>query len=157
LDGRRVCAWGPGDLEVDSVWPAADPVEPPQAESRYRVDATVLLLSVPVLHRTSVGSARLACRQAREGNRRRLWLAFGAGSDPARAHGLDRSGSIREVIEERDSTPVRAAVLGIMSDSPEQNFKEARGALSSTAGVQPFVAIDGSSLPGKTRSRMARF
>src|SRR5712692_6602033 len=59
-DGSPLSAWAPPDLEVDRVWPAAgDPVEP-AAESLYRVDATILLLSVPVLRRTSVGEARLA-------------------------------------------------------------------------------------------------
>ena len=115
-------------LEVDRLWEHGFPEK--ITERAYRVDATVLLLSVPILRRNGVGDARVALRQSpgtgENGSGNRLALEFAAASDPARAHGLDRMGWIREVVLERDGAAQRAGVLGIMSDSPEQTAEEAR-------------------------------
>ncbi len=142
--------------QVDRVWP-----EPALAgggnERRYRVDATILLLSVPVLRRSNVGGARIAIRRSKEENCRRIALELAAASDPARAHGLNRAGWIREAVVERDLVPVRAAVLGIMNDSPEQSLEQARNAFRNDDGEQRFVAIDSANSPGHTRSRVAHF
>src|SRR5579885_457911 len=66
--------------QVDRVWP-----EPALAgggnERRYRVDATILLLSVPVLRRSNVGGARIAIRRSKEENCRRIALELAAASD----------------------------------------------------------------------------
>ncbi len=147
----------PDDLpQVDRVWP-----EPALAdggeERRYLVDATILLLSVPVLRRSNVGAARIAVRRSKEENCRHVALELAAASDPARAHGLNRAGWIREAVVERDSVPVRAAVLGIMNDSPEQNVEQARNAFRNDGGEERFVAIDSANSPGHTRSRVAHF
>ena len=149
-------------LEVDLLWDRASPEK--ITECAYRVDATVLLLSVPILRRNGVGDARVALRQmpatgeSSSGNR--LVLEFAASSDPARAHGLDRMGWIREVVLEKDGAIQRAGVLGIMSDSPEQTAEEARTALRNDASVERLVAIDSSFFGGgerRTRSRVIRF
>jgi len=151
-------AGSPALVESDRFWPAGGDAQPEQSyEYRYLVDATVLMLGMPMLRRSGVGDARLALFQARSGRLRRLALEFAAASDRARAHGLNRMGWIREVVEERDSTPVHAALLGIMSDSPEQSVRAARGALESSQAAQRFVAIDSALSPGRTRSRVARF
>jgi hypothetical protein len=127
------------------------------AEGRYRVDATILLLGVPVFRRNNVGEARIALRQHRQGDARHIELLFAAFSDAARSHGLDRRGWLREVIEEDNSSARRAAVLGIMSESPEQSAAEARQALHAASAAPRYVAIDGLNLPGRTRSRVAHF
>jgi hypothetical protein len=149
-------------LEVDRLWERGCPEK--ITEYAYRVDATVLLLSVPILRRNGVGDARVALRQApttdENGPRRRLALEFAAASDPARAHGLDRMGWIREVVLEKDGVAQRAGVLGIMSDSPEQTAEEARTALRNDPSVERLVAIDSSFSGGgehRTRSRVIRF
>jgi hypothetical protein len=149
-------------LEVDRLW-ERDSSEK-ITERAYRVDATVLLLSVPILRRNGVGDARIALRQAsataENGSGKTLALEFAAASDPGRAHGLDRTGWIREVVLEKDGAVQRAGVLGIMSDSPEQTAEEARTALRNDASVERLIAID-SSFSGsgerRTRSRVIRF
>jgi hypothetical protein len=150
-------------LEVDRLWERgrAEKI----TERAFRVDATVLLLSVPILRRNGVGDARVALRQApaaeENGFRNRLALEFAASSDPAHAHGLDRMGWIREVVLERDGAVQRAGVLGIMSDSPEQTVEEARTALRNYPSVERLIAIDSSFSGGggecRTRSRVIRF
>jgi hypothetical protein len=152
-----------GDLlEVDRLWDRGCPEK--ITECAYRVDATILLLSVPVLRRNGVGDARVALRQSPEttenGSERRLALEFAAASDPSRARGLDRMGWIREVVLEKDGAAQLAGVLGIMSDSPEQTAEKARTALRSEASAERLVAIDSSysgSADRRTRSRVIRF
>jgi hypothetical protein len=149
-------------LEVDRLWEHSSSEK--ITERAYRVDATVLLLSVPILRRNGVGDARVALRQTpatgENGSGERLALEFAAASDPARAHGLDRMGWIREVVLEKDGVAQRAGVLGIMSDSPEQTAEEARTALRSDPSVERLIAIDSSfygSGERHTRSRIIRF
>jgi hypothetical protein len=149
-------------LEVDRLWERGCPEK--ITERAYRVDATVLLLSVPILRRNGVGDARVALRQTpamgESGLENRLALEFAAASDPARAHGLDRMGWIREVVIEKDGRAQRAGVLGIMSDSPEQTAEEARTALRNDSSDERLVAIDSSYSGGAercTRSRVIRF
>ena len=152
-------------LEVDRLWERGRPEK--LFERLYRVDATILLLSVPVMRRNGVGDARVALRQSPaatpEGGSK-LALEFAASSDPSRAHGLDRMGWIREVVVEKNGASHRAGVLGIMSDSNEQTAEEARTALRSDlnngADAERLVAIDGVHSGGTaraTRSRVIRF
>jgi hypothetical protein len=155
-------AAGEDSLEVDRLWDRGFPEK--ITERAYRVDATILLLSIPVLRRNGVGDARVALRQSPEinenGSENKLALEFAAASDPARAHGLDRMGWIREVVLEKNGAAQRAGVLGIMSDSPEQTAEEARTALSNDPSAARLVAIDSSySADGehRTRSRVIRF
>jgi hypothetical protein len=141
-------------LEVDRLWPnCAGKV----TERTYRVDATILIFSVPLLRRNGVGDARVTLRENTGDDGRRLALEFAAASDPARAHGLDRMGWIREVVAEKDAVPLRAGVLGIMSDSPEQTAEEARAVLHGDPNGQRLAAIDSSHAPGHTRSRVLHF
>ena len=145
-------------LEIDRLWDRTCPAS--LTERTYRVDATVLLLSMPVLRRSGVGDARVALRQLHSAPESCMALEFAASSDPARAHGLDRMGWIREVVIEKHGAPQRAGVLGIMSDSPEQTADAARTALKSNAAEQALIAIDSSHSGGgepRTRSRVMRF
>ncbi len=153
-------------LEVDRLWDRACAQK--VTERAYRVDATILLLGVPVLRRNGVGNARVALRQlpAASGTsaENTIALEFAAASDPARTHGLDRMGWIREVILENNGAVQRAGVLGIMSDSPEQTAGEARTALRSNSGLERLVAIDAAidsshsaSAGRRARSRVIHF
>jgi hypothetical protein len=157
---KRTAAAEPETLEIDRLWERASPEK--LVERLYRVDATILLLSVPVLRRNGVGDARVALRQsspAAEGGAK-LALEFAASSDPARAHGLDRMGWIREVVVEKSGAPQRSGVLGIMSDSNEQTAEEARTALRNDVNAERLVAIDAIHSGGEaraTRSRVIRF
>ncbi len=140
-------------LQIDGLWPTGMVPGEKVTELNYRVDATVLLLSIPVFRRSAVGAARVAVREIPEHAGRRMAIEFAAGSDPARAHGLDRSGWIREVTVEHSGEPVMAATFGLMSDSPEQSVEQARMAFRETKGEPHFVAIDGAAASGSTRSR----
>jgi hypothetical protein len=146
-------------LEIDRLWDRNSPEE--TAERSYRVDATILLFSVPMLRRAGVGDARVAHHRLSSSNgANRFALEFAAASDPKRAHGLDRMGWIREVVVEADGAVRRAGVLGIMSDSPEETAEEARTALSNDPNAEKLVAIDSSHSgggEGRTRSRVIRF
>lgn len=148
-----------GALEIDRLWDRSAPEE--TAERSYRVDATILLFSVPVLRRAGVGDARVAHHRLSAANgASRYALEFAAASDPKRAHGLDRLGWIREVVVEADGAVRRAGVLGIMSDSPEETAEEARTALTNDPNAEKLVAIDSShsgGREGRTRSRVIRF
>ncbi|HEY1242241.1 MAG TPA: hypothetical protein VGF16_16870 [Bryobacteraceae bacterium] len=144
-------------LQIDAARPAEAVAGERSLELRYRVDATVLLLSLPVFRRNAVGNARVAVREIPGRGTRRLAIEFAAGSDPSRAHGLDRRGWIREVIVERDGEPVSTAMLGLMSDSPEQSVEQARMAFAEQKPEPRFVAIDSSAVSGSTRSRVLHF
>jgi hypothetical protein len=152
---RALAAAVPSDVEVDRVLPGGVLPAGRSESRRYRVDATILVMSVPVFRRAGVGEGALSLRESRDENSRRLVLEFSAASDPGRANGLDRMGWIREAIVEQQGRPVRTAMLGIMSESTEQNPNEARSALHEGPGKR-FVAIDSCSEPGATRTRLAR-
>jgi hypothetical protein len=126
-------------------------------EGRYRVDAAVLLLGVPIIRRAQVGEARMSLRIAASGAVRRIGLEFAAASDPARAHGLDRMGWVRELVLERSGSAGLATLLGVMSDSPEQSVDEARASFAPGQAQRRFIAIDSEHAPAETRSRVARF
>jgi hypothetical protein len=141
-----------GPLEVDRLWESGSP-EKINART-FRVDATILLLSVPVFRCNGVGSARVALRQLGGAETQKMALEFAAASDPARAHGLDRLGWIREVVAFKDGAASRAGVLGIMTASQEQTPEEARAALRSDSGAENLVAIDSvHSAAGEPRAR----
>jgi len=145
------------DLEIDSLGPAIETPGAQRRELRYRVDAVVLLLSLPVFRRAGVGQARMAVAEDGAAVGRRLTIDFAAASDPARAHGIDRAGWFREVVLENDGEPARAATLGVMTDSPEQSVEQARAAFHPGAEDPRYVAIDSASVPGRTRSRVIHF
>ena len=51
---------------------------------RYRADAVILLLGIPVYKRAGVGSGQVAVEETGEGAQARRTLFFAAGSDPKR-------------------------------------------------------------------------
>jgi hypothetical protein len=113
-------------------------------QRRYRMDATILLLGAPIFTRPAAGGGYATVEESREigGDQAAAAMAlqFAAGSSPARAHGLNRFGILREaIVERRDTTELSFA--GLMTRSREQNFEEGRKALaSSTRGAEGVVA-----------------
>lgn len=128
---------------------AAEPV----SYRRYRADATILLFSIPIYSRSGVGGGWAA--SASEGPKRRL--SFAAGSEPARARGLNRLGYIEEEVLESGAAVERAAYFGFMTSSREDSIDEARRALESKADAVPYEAIQGNLRPGDCRNRGACF
>jgi hypothetical protein len=109
---------------------------------QYRARATVLMLSVPLLHRDNVGSGYFRVAESLEGGKRQLRLEFGAGSIPARAAGLNRLGVFEERIVESGDLLESAQYFGYMTASNEKDLQEARAALH-TNGTSSFTAIEG--------------
>ena len=121
----------------------------------YRVDATVLLLSIPVFTRTGVGSGYARHRGTRGAGIHEF--EFAAGSVPERAHGLNRMGMIRESVSEAGEGIEEAHYFGFMTASGEENLAEARKALEKHAATSTYVAIEGQSRAGMATCRKARF
>src|SRR5262245_39295058 len=114
LLGTLFCASFPGAARLTH----ASELPPPWLHSRrYRVDATVLRLSAPILTRSGVGGAYLAARNRSGQERTTRVLEFAAGSWPERAHGIHRMGLFHEMQEHRSGAPARASFFGFMTAS----------------------------------------
>ncbi len=126
------------------------------ADRRYRADATLLPLGVPLYSRRGVGGAQVSVQERSEGSLTRVTIRFAAGSAPERAAGLDRFGFLEEDVECEGGTPVHAEYVGLMTDSPETNVNEAKRALHSAPARPAVAAIQGSSAGGRHQSRVLR-
>ncbi len=123
------------------------------AVRRYRADAQVVLLSVPLFRRMGVGDGAASWRECLQDGAPLRLLEFTGGSDPARAAGLTRFGYIREL-----SRPgIESIYFGLMTASPEETAAEARKALHSTATEAAYAAIEGRIAPGEIRTASAQF
>jgi hypothetical protein len=114
----------------------------PAAERKYRVDAQVVLFSVPLLRRAGVGAGRAAWRESGEGGGSTRVLEFAAYSFPDHAAGLNRFGFIQEKIRLTDVGMAEAIYFGLMTASAEESAEEARKALHSTASQVAYTAVD---------------
>jgi hypothetical protein len=109
---------------------------------RYRIDATILLLGAPVFTRQAAGGGYATVEIDSQDGSRAVALQFAAGSDPARAHGLNRFGILREAIVQRlDSLDISFA--GLMTRAREESFEQGRKALSSATQSVPGVLARG--------------
>jgi hypothetical protein len=136
----------------------ADSRTQPQPGGRsYRVDATILLFSLPVFSRAGVGKGHARHLANWSGDRWVHEFEFAAGSLPGRAHGLNRLGMIRETVAEAATGILEATYFGFMTANKEESVGEARKALNSSVEESMFVAIEGQSRPGEAHSRRARF
>jgi hypothetical protein len=111
-------------------------------ERRYRADAQVLLLGIPVLRREGVGGGSVRWREFESGGATRL-LEFNGYSLPERAAGLNRLGFIREMSRDAGRETAECIYFGLMTASPEESAEEARKALHSAAKEQIYTAIEG--------------
>lgn len=117
--------------------------------AHYRVDATILLLGIPVFSRSGVGGGYAVVEEFDSVRS----LQFAAGSDPARARGLNRLGFIHELRATEGSR-----YFGFMTASGEESFAEARRALEEPGGAETgYIAISGEISGGAARSRVCRF
>lgn len=120
---------------------------------RYRADAVILLLGVPIFKRSSVGSGQVSVEEAGEGANATRTLFFAAGSDPKRAHGLARLGWMRETVHAAD-----VEYFGVMTSSPEESLDSARKSVDATPGAHSlFAAVTGRHADGRSRSALAQF
>ncbi|HEV3333644.1 MAG TPA: hypothetical protein VG096_21820 [Bryobacteraceae bacterium] len=128
------------------------------SERRYRADAQVLLLSLPLLRREDVGRGSVAWRESTPlgGTSVRL-LEFTGFSRPDRAAGLNRLGFLREISRMTGDAVTESLYFGVMTSSPEENVEEARKALHSRASEVTYTAIDGRIGPGEGQTVTAHF
>jgi hypothetical protein len=127
-------------------------------ERRYRADAQLILLSIPVLHRNGVGDGSAIWREstAEDGAVLRL-LEFMGRSAPDRAAGLNRFGFIQELSRTVDRTYAESIYFGLMTSSPEETAAEARKALHSNSKDVAFSVIDARIAPGCIETSGAHF
>jgi hypothetical protein len=124
----------------------------------YRADAVILFLGITIFRRAGVGGGQASLEESGEGAALRRTLFFAAGSDPKRAHGLNRLGWMREVVLGPDSHPSEAAYFGVLSSSPEESLDHARKSVDAQpAGRGVFAAANGRHTAGHSRSAVTHF
>jgi hypothetical protein len=125
---------------------------------RYRADAQVIILSVPLLHRTSVGGGNVQWSEwavANGGSQRLIeFLGFSA---PERAAGLNRLGFIRELTRTAPGGNRDAIYFGLMTASNEESAEEGRKALHSKATESAYTVIEGRIAGDASTSALAHF
>ena len=110
---------------------------------RYRADAQILILSIPILHRSGVGGGSVLWRESHEAADTVRRLEFTGYSIPERAAGLNRLGFIRETSCRGERAILESDYFGVMTASPEESAEEAHKALHSTAAEATYTAIEG--------------
>jgi hypothetical protein len=119
---------------------------------KYRADAQVILLSVPLLRRRGVGAGRVTWSE----NTRFRLLDFTGYSIPDRAGGLNRLGFVRELTR-REPDSAESIYFGLMTASPEESAAEARKALHQETREQMYTAIEGRIAPGDVETVTSHF
>jgi hypothetical protein len=135
------------------------PDAPVSLERRYRADAAILLLSVPLFHRSDVGGGSVVWSEPANGGNGKphRTLEFVGYSNPARAAGLNRLGFIHETSGGDASGRDEATYFGLMTSSPEESMEAARKSLKSDKKDAAFTAIDGRVTAGAVETSVATF
>jgi hypothetical protein len=110
---------------------------------QYRIDATVLVLGVPLISRQNVGGACASVEIGGSSACNAVALQFAAGSWPERARGLNRFGIWREAVLERAGEPAEIAFSGLITHSPEQTLADARTAFTSNPSRPEAIVARG--------------
>jgi hypothetical protein len=118
----------------------------------------VVLLGLPLLHRTRVGGGDAIWRESSTPDGSLLrFLEFTGFSLPERAAGLNRMGFIRELSRYTGKSPTESIYFGLMTSSPEETAEEARRALVAHATEVAYSAIEGRIAPDKVETTGAHF
>ena len=155
--------WGTGSLAIANglaspQHPGGRATTPPTQLRRYRADAAILLLGITILRRSGVGGGQASVAETTEGTSTTRTLFFAAGSDPVRAHGLNRLGWIREVVQESNSIPIDVQYFGVLTSSPEESLEHARKSIAAPpSGLSVYSAVSGRHTPGDSRSAITHF
>lgn len=126
-------------------------------ERRYRADAQVLVLSLPILRRSGVGGGSVVWREWQEPAGLMRMLEFTGYSNPERAAGLNRLGLIREKSCREENAVRESSYFAVMTASPEESAEEAHKALHSTATEAAYTAIQGRIAGGQVETATAHF
>ncbi|MGD0619993.1 MAG: hypothetical protein ABSB67_20305, partial [Bryobacteraceae bacterium] len=132
-------------LLMAGVLPAAAPAGAEiVAERTYRADANVVLFGITVFSRSDVGGGFARLVETSSGSNGTVRLLFVSGSQPDRAHGLNRMGYMEESVAETNARPSHADYFEFMTANGEENLADARKALHGPSdGDVPFVAARG--------------
>jgi len=124
---------------------------------RYRADAVILLLGIPLYRRAGVGSGQVSVEESGEGAQLRKTLFFAGGSDPKRAVGLNRLGWLREV-GLGGPDPSETDYFGVLSSSPEESLEHARTSVAAPQSSRsPYTAVSGRHTVSRSRSAVTHF
>jgi hypothetical protein len=111
----------------------------------YSAQATILVFGVAAFAFRNVGGGRARIAESSGQGRKTVALGFTGGSNPDKAHGLNRLGMIEEIAVEQDGSQVESSSLGFMTSNGEETFEQARASLTSGGGNSlPYVAVQGS-------------
>jgi hypothetical protein len=128
---------------------------PSTFQRKYRVSATVTVLSVPLVSRSGVGSGYILIEEAEAmGAVSTTAIQLGAGSWPEAARGLNRLGYIQEVVTGRP--PLECSYFAFMTSSQEKSPDQAKKALDSARDSIPYAAAQGAGRNGQFVSRLSR-
>jgi hypothetical protein len=163
-DFGRICAtaWllGKRGLRAGESGPltwAAQPEAGTGWERRYRADAQIILLSIPLLRRQNVGDGAAIWRESMKDGASLKLLEFSGRSAPERAAGLNRFGFVQELSRTVDGEGTESLYFGVMTSSPEDNAADAKKALHSTSKDAMYAAIEGHLTAGSIETTGARF
>ena len=111
----------------------------------YEVHAAITFLGATILTRKRAGWGCASVQSSPGG----LLLEFAAGSDPARAAGLNRVGLIEERLRFETGGAVETSYFGLMTASPEESLSDARKALRDSSSAQTYIAAEGRAKGGR--------
>src|ERR1019366_4542860 len=118
----------------------------------------ILFLGITIFRRAGVGGGQASLEETGEGAALRRTLFFAAGSDPKRAHGLNRLRWGAEGGLGPPSKPSQAPHFGVLSSSPEESLDHARKSVDAQpAGRGIFAAANGRHTAGHSRSAVTHF
>lgn len=125
---------------------------------RYRADAVIKLLSVPIYSRGGVGHGRAEFGETSALGETVRVIEFSGASVPERAAGLRRLGIVRERVVERGGSRAEVSYFGVMTASDEKDIESARRALAATPpGMSRYTAISAACRGGVYRNAVLRF
>jgi len=148
---RSARAWGTGFEETPGFG------EGEAGRRRYRIDARILLLSIPVYRRSDVGEGAAVWVEHETAGLYRSEIEFAAGSRPERAAGLNRFGFLRETSALRGGQPAEYEFFGLMTSSTEQTAEEGRQALRHGRDQATYTAIESRAHDDVVETATARF
>ena len=131
----------------------------------YQATAVITFLGVTIFQKKDVGGGYAVAEEAPQGGNTRVALQFAGGSWPAKAHGINRLGYIKEVlVEAAGGAPLEAQYYGFMTSSGEKDFSEAKRSLSESrqsfvdpaAKPVPYSATEGVAGPGAWTFSLSR-
>jgi hypothetical protein len=120
-------------------------------ESRYRVDATVMLFGIPIFTKAGVGSGYSVAELGQRDSDAAIALQFAAGSWPEKCRGLNRFGVLQETHIDRGGHTAEVAFAGLITPSKEDNIDDAKNALRPSDGQMNVTVARGSCTDGRMR------